>query len=244
MSAPIASREMKLKEIFSRLPRLSGLYSQTYGEPAKSASFNYLRFVDDKDLFEIQFSDPQKFDSRSSLQSIVERWRERFPYLRRWRVSEAQVSWGESFISLMNSPCDVNLEFSEAELSGPVDSRFVLAKDLPNVRVGPESLIGVGGGYTEELYGIEAVDGDYINEFALTYLGAFLLSSLVRYRPDIWAHSISRRSIQNRPLDDRCLALIERFLEQNIDDVSRFVVVALNPYEDRYWSRVRPETLP
>ena len=43
----------------------------------------------------------------------------------------------------------------------------------------------------------------------------YLLSTLVRYRPLLWMHAISRSVIAEAPADDKMLSLIERFLSLN-----------------------------
>jgi hypothetical protein len=40
----------------------------------------------------------------------------------------------------------------------------------------------------------------------------FLLSSVVRYRPQTWGHAISRSVTEENAADDRALALIESFM--------------------------------
>lgn len=60
------------------------------------------------------------------------------------------------------------------------------------------------------------------------FLGLYLLSSLVRYRPHhIWVHSIRGRTTQNRTADDHCMALIEKFLDHTLNGFPGFVVNAM-----------------
>jgi hypothetical protein len=72
------------------------------------------------------------------------------------------------------------------------------------------------------------------SEFSLHFMALYMLSSLVRYRPQTWAHAISRTSISDAPADDQALALIEKFLDINSATVPLFVVTVLNPKEDRF----------
>jgi hypothetical protein len=53
-----------------------------------------------------------------------------------------------------------------------------------------------------------------LSDHSLEFAGAFLLSSLVRYRPQVWQNTISRSVTSQRPADDRCLSLIEQFLDE------------------------------
>ena len=72
----------------------------------------------------------------------------------------------------------------------------------------------------------------YLSEFSVHYLGLFLLSSLVRYRPQAWAHAVSRSSFPGEPADDKSLSLIERFLDINQNEIPEMVVKVLNSNED------------
>jgi hypothetical protein len=78
------------------------------------------------------------------------------------------------------------------------------------------------------------VSGQYVSEFSLHYMALFLLSSLVRYRPQTWMHAISRSVVADMPADDQSLSLIERFLDINSSEIPDMVVSVLNPHEDRY----------
>jgi hypothetical protein len=75
---------------------------------------------------------------------------------------------------------------------------------------------------------VEPYQGEYLSEYALYYLGMFLLSSLVRYRPQVWAHSLSRSVTNEKSADDRALALIEEFMSKAITEIPNMVINALN----------------
>ncbi len=63
-----------------------------------------------------------------------------------------------------------------------------------------------------------------LHEYALQFLGTFLLSSLVRYRPQIWQNAISRSVTANSAADDRALSLIEKFLDVTLSGFPNMVV--------------------
>jgi hypothetical protein len=83
---------------------------------------------------------------------------------------------------------------------------------------------------------ISPVQGVKLSEFSLQYLALFSLSSLVRYRPQIWAHAISKSVFADKPADDTMLSLIEKFLDLNRSAIPQLVVGVLNPSEDFYSS--------
>ena len=74
---------------------------------------------------------------------------------------------------------------------------------------------------------IEAYDGAFISEYALHYLGMFLLSSLVRYRPQIWSHAITSSVTREKAADDKALALIEKFMDLSLYEFPCMVAKAM-----------------
>jgi hypothetical protein len=67
----------------------------------------------------------------------------------------------------------------------------------------------------------------YLNVYTLHYLALFLLSSLVRYRPNVWVHAISRSVSDGMPADDSALAIIQTFLDQNFIEIPSLVAEVL-----------------
>jgi hypothetical protein len=81
---------------------------------------------------------------------------------------------------------------------------------------------------------IEAYEGVTLSEYSLQFLGSFLLGSLVRYKPQIWQHAISRSSSSQWPPDDRCLALVERFLDLVLGNFPNLLVHVMDFTGRRY----------
>lgn len=235
-SESLAGLEISLEDVLGRIPKLSSLFRHTYGKRSGSESLDQLYAFGEASDYQIRIVDLDLFDSRDSLRKIVGRWRERFPYLKRWRVDEASRSWGKSVITLANIQFGDVDDLSETMLREGEGGRFAAIPAAPENRLEPKDILeGVGGGYGGgSMFCMEQFSGRYISEFSLIYIGLFILSSLVRYRPDIWAHAVSRSSLQDRPVDDQLLALIESFLEQSLNDVTQLVIKLLNPHEDEY----------
>jgi len=95
-------------------------------------------------------------------------------------------------------------------------------------------LPSLAGGWGNPTYAIVPVQGKDVSEFSLHFLGMFLLSSLVRYRPHTWVNALSRSIIEGHPADDTVLALIEKFLDLNALDIPSFVIKAMNPHLDEF----------
>ena len=239
-TATISAHTLTLRDVLSRTPGLSKLYRSTFSEPSLSESLDVLYYSRHDDYWTIRLVDDERFDSRDSLKAIVIRWRDRFPYLEKWRVIEASPAWGASYITLANLDRseidDLDAEnlvenepshYTSAARGAPPANlaRLPLAHSLPGVGSGPSG---------EGLFAIAPVGTAYLSEFSLAYVGLFLLSSLVRYRPDTWTHSLSRTALQDRPVDDQAIALVHAFLEQSQTIFPSLVVRTLNPSEDRY----------
>jgi hypothetical protein len=181
--------------------------------------------------------DQELFTGRESLKQMVQRWRERFPFLRIWRLNSAQYSWGNSMIYFRNVHnlnidefseeylLEQNGTFQEQALAGDVNERFSLK----------DGFRPVAGGYIGgTIYATAPVGDLYVSEFSMQYLALFLLSTLMRYRPQTWTHAISRSVVPGEPADDRTLSLIERFLDLNQSEIPEVVVKILNPNEDPF----------
>jgi hypothetical protein len=236
-SAKLSGIGLSLREILSRIPGLGDLYQMTFGEAAKTESIMFSQNLRDDNVFEIRIDDPELFSDRESLKRIVNRWRARFPFLATWRLIEAAHAWGNSVIIFHNRRNSGIDEFSESYL-GEVDGRFEASAqaDDRGEQFSPEAgLSPLAGGFPGSgSYAISPINGHFLSEFSLQYLALFLLSSLVRYRPQTWIHAISRSVMPEVPADDKTLSLIERFLDHNIGAIPEMVVTVLNPSQDKY----------
>jgi hypothetical protein len=94
----------------------------------------------------------------------------------------------------------------------------------------------LAGGFSSARHAISPVEGLHFSEFSLQYLGLYLLSSLVRYRPETWTHAISRSTFHDVASDDKSLSLIEQFLTLNCHEIPDMVAAILNPYEDAWFN--------
>ncbi|RDK04615.1 YaaC family protein [Paraburkholderia lacunae] len=230
-SADLDGVRMTLKDILSRTPGLDRIYRATFNTQANAEPLWIQGPSIDGEPWTIRIDDASMFDSRESLRTIVNRWRERFPFLAGWRVSTAQCSWGKSIIVFANAApngddiADDQLEANGAafQVRGGVPREHLL-QDIQH-HVDP-----VGGGFgSGGQYAIAPVNGHFLSEFSLQYAALFVLSSLVRYRPQIWMHSLSQTAAANQPADDGPLALIEALMSQNQRQVPQLVCEIINP---------------
>jgi len=124
-------------------------------------------------------------------------------------------AWGVTIILFGNVAVPGD-EFSATTLVGD-GSEFSLTNDPETDATQPKNLIvdilsPPGGSFSSHTCLISPIAGHYISEYALHYLGMFLLSCVVRYRPQTWVHVITRTTTQDNPVDDQALALLEEFM--------------------------------
>ena len=231
-SSQMVGLEISLKQLLSMIPGLEELYKNTFQEYANTEIIGLNYWEENGGRSEIRIDDPQIFKNREDLVEIVNRWRERFPFLRQWRVYSASHCWGNSIIELDNVKPSEN-EFSDDFLVEG-DGTFS-CKGSEAIRVDFKTILDpLAGGYSHPIRAISPIKELFVSEFSLHYLALYLLSSLVRYRPQSWGYALSRSSTAELPADDRVLALLEQFMALNEIAIPQLVSTALNPYEDKH----------
>jgi hypothetical protein len=239
-SMELAGISLSLRQILGRIPGLESLFFETFGEVANTASLD-LNYPHSENRWELRIWDSNLCGNRDSLLNMIEGWRLRYPWLRKWSMVSAQHAWGKSLITFVNRNNLGTDELEDPYLVGAGDQYEVQGHPAVN-GPGPGFEIAQGvspfaGGYpgTGSSYAISPItETIYPSEFSMHFLALFLLSSLVRYRPHIWSHAISRTSVSEAPADDAALALIERYLHINMEAIPAFVVTVLNPNEDQF----------
>lgn len=237
MADKIGGLRLNLRELLSRIPTLDDHFHRTFAATACSAPIVIENDVTGK--CRICIDDRAKFANREELKELVMRWRARFPFLQRWRIVETAHALGRSILYLQNTSSAAVDEFSVLALN-QVGNDFLASHHT----IEPqetfsfiESLPAMGGGYTGgACFPISPTQGYYLSEFSLHYLALFLLSSLVRYRPQSWMQAISGTSVANTPPDDRALSLIEHFLTVSSQAMREMILTMFNPQEDQYFA--------
>lgn len=236
-SEKLVELELSLKELLGRIPGLQSLYRNTFKQEAKVDRISAIDQDSRKSgLWKLRVDDRELFHDVVSLRLILERWRERHIFLKKWCLVSAQKAWGYSVIEFGNLTPEGIDEFRQ-EFFDKDDGRYQLGLGYLFSRQNfplDQGLPPLAGGYSGDVHAIIPFGDVYPSEFSLQYLALFLLSSLVRYRPQTWMHAISRTASESFPADDQSLALIELFLELNNASVPSLVVQAINPHEDKY----------
>jgi len=221
---PLAQVRVGLKDILSRVPGLGEIYRKTFSERENHIPVEF-RKSHDSDGADIRIDDPEIFENRIGLIKIVERLRRDYTFLENWRLVSAERAWGNSVLIFALAETDPRDEFDEAVLTER-EGRFSANPSNPAQVPNLESVIQpfAGGLIKTGACAIRPLVGQHLSEYSMLFLGTFLLSSLVRYRPQTWQHALSRASHAGEPADDRALSLIHKFLDVTIDSVPQLAV--------------------
>jgi hypothetical protein len=230
----LINREFTLKDILSRICCLEHLYSETFCEESKTTYCGISYENEAWGFAQLRIEDRNVIDNSESRKHIIDKLKRRHPFLENWCLIEAQGNVDHSVLTFANfdksSATKIYSNVYEQENGnysvGPFGMGFK-TKEYKCVNFW-DIIQPIGGGLTNGSYLIEPFDGTCISELSLYYLGMYLLSSLVRYRPQIWMHSLSRLSIINLPSDDAALALIEKFLEETLNVFPSAIVKAMS----------------
>lgn len=224
----LCDQRITITEILSRVPGLSEKFSQTFGSPGKAIPITLIFGTPNIGHCTLQIDDPILFTDRAGLIDLVKRLRAEYPFLERWRFAEAVHAWDNSRITFDNAG-QVDADMSEENLTqvgsdGFVNNRTLMGSAPTTVPVA-DILVPLSGGYVgSQTYAMQPIKGVKLHEYALQFLGTFLLSSLVRYRPQIWQNAISRSVTEQSAADDRALSLIEKFLDDTLGQFPNMVV--------------------
>jgi len=186
---------------------------------------------DDHGYWELRVDDPRVFPDRTGLIALVENWRIRFPTLRKWRVVSAVRAWDKSLIVFANAAVPPN-EFDDSVFVAQAGD--FTANDNPDdserhPRVPIQNTFTPPGGPFMGQQLVGPLGGVYLSEYSMHYLGMFMLSSLVRYRPQAWVHAVTRSATADCPADDQALALLEEFMRIHSEIIPGLVATELNP---------------
>ena len=231
-SDKLREKNINLKEVLARIPGLEDLYQDTFQENPKAwpIIIHWDRYH--PGFTDLRIDDPEIYSDRVSMEKIVKKRREKFPFLNNWCLRQVTKAWGNSIIIFCNiEKADIN-EFAVdflVEEDGQFSENRNFKNDTSFKRIDFHTILpplsgGLGSGCGSM---VEPYQGEYISECSLYYLGMYLLSSLVRYRPQVWAHSISRSVTSEKSADDRALAIIEEFMRRAITQFPNMVINAL-----------------
>jgi hypothetical protein len=234
-SSSLKNREFTLKDILARMHRLASLYSETFCEDAKTIRCDISYRDRPHGLAELRITAGDIFNDTKSRKRIIDNLKARYSFLEKWCLIEAHGELDHSVFKFMNfdeNSCALISNKGGKMESGWYDVGSSITMGLRSKRCKCVNFWDIiqptGGGPENGAYLIEPFYNISISELSLYYLGMFLLSSLVRYRPQIWMHSLSRLATSDLPSDDAALALIEKFLEDTLNVFPSAIVKAMS----------------
>jgi hypothetical protein len=229
-SSELANLNISLKEILSRIPAISELFEATFKEGSKSLFLDLACGSDD--IWQLKCGVAKSFSGHVELRTLVQELRSKYQFLNKWCFMSASQVFNDSWFYFENYERSIEDEFEIGTLRDLPRGEIELLDQnrYKRTRMPIDSLLPPLAGS----FALEAINGLFPSEFSLHYMGLFLLSSLVRYRPQTWEHAISRSITTDDPADDQMIALIEKFLEINSLKVPEMIVTILNNHEDKY----------
>jgi len=229
-SSSLLGITLPISELFARIPGLHTLYEETFKAPAKSVPVRIYRQGDHWKLQIVDANIPSDLDGVAQLVSV---WRDRFPFIREWSFEGTHWGWGGGWVLLFTNHIPQEHEFDPMRFQqmehGIQQSPQSILPPKPQRPIS-EILPPLGGRYSNRATAIAPLpNGCSISDYSVHYLALYLLSSLVRYRPNIWVHAISQSVADSTPADDGALALIETFLELNATEIPQLVAKVMGP---------------
>jgi len=228
-STGLEGKRVPLKEILARIPDLEAMYQRTFGESAMVVGCSHFEVNDYADNIKFGIHFDEQFKDRESMKSIVRKLRSMYPVLERWRLVRASYAGGFTALDMTNDPRpklgEMEPDDMEEDPYGYRIREFVGERaDRRHVNL-TELMQPVSGNLRNGATNLIAnYEGSYLSEAVLYYLGMFVLSSLVRYKPSSWTSSISRRTIGQQLSDDKPIALVELFLEGALTNFPAMIV--------------------
>ncbi|MDR6661281.1 hypothetical protein J2W51_003867 [Tardiphaga robiniae] len=229
-AAGLSEQRIAITDILARTPGVADKFAQTFGSAAKTIPIMLNFGTPYTGSCTLRIDDPVLFSDRASLVSSIQKLRAEYPFLELWRFNEAQHAWGNSIIVFDNADKRGYDDLSDENLIRANNNGFAASRALMgdggSMVPAVDILTPLSGGYvgSAQTYAMQPINNVKLSEYALQFLGSFLLSSLVRYRPQIWQNAISRSVTAESPADDRALSLIEKFLDDVLSGFPNMVV--------------------
>lgn len=218
--------ESTLKDILARIPGLQKPYARTFEKDAECWSV-YISY--NHGLVDLRIDDPILFKDKDELRATIAKWRGRFPWLDKWCFADATRAWDHTVLIFRNREKPQLGELSDAVLIQNNTGFSARTEDQNSVDF-IKILPALAGGITNDHpTTISPLNSVALSEYSIQFIAAFLLSSLVRYRPQVWQHAISHTVTQTSVADDRALSLIELYVQTAFSTFPAMVQKAIDP---------------
>lgn len=188
---------ISLKDILSRIPELKSLYFDIFSEHAHVIDVNF-KYIPAIGKLCLIIGGLNSFHDSISLKKLVMELRKTNSVLNGWTLVGAEIAYERSKLTFCPILESID-EFSDDFLVEYPPLTFNAKGDDPRLKkIFPPSTITMPmvGSSVIEVGSItlnEPFNNINFSSYSLYFLGAFILSSIVRYYPDIWCNAISGR---------------------------------------------------
>lgn len=224
----LIGQELSIIDVLSRIPTLHKTFTRTYGHQTKCMLLT--SHSSSGIITTLRVDDPFLATDRAKLVELITRLRTDYPFLKEWRLDSVSIAWDNSIVEFDNARYDYD-DVSPEMLPQLQNGSFQCISRAHSQFADPITILPpMAGGFDRNAYGwaIQPIGDVILNEYSLQFLGAFMLGSLVRYRPQIWQHALSKSATQQWPADDRSLSLIEQFIDDVLSSFPKLVVGLLD----------------
>lgn len=222
MSNELSGAEISIKDIFSRLPCLEEIYRLTFGEETKfTAAYLHSQEEPAETTLDISIDEVEaNLDSYFAATSLL---RQRHPILNQWILWSAQNVWDKTRLVFANRQNKNENQLLKENYILNAGTQFHLQSKSELKRVDfKEILPPMFGGFSDAAGNqiVEPIEGKYLSEYSLFFLGSFLLCSLARYHPTQWMEMVSLKA-------DKYTAIVECFMDECLDYFPRMVTMLI-----------------
>jgi len=225
-SSDLSNKRIDLKDLLARIEPLNKLYRKTFGEEPKNIACSRISFDSMLSCYDIHLFTRREETAVNQVAEIVMGLRERFKMIENWAFETWTYGGDIKFCSQTAKP---EVEFLEKNLVKGLNyfsSDLVRQepRDFQPIETITQPMLGLFSG---DSFLTEPLGSLYLSEMSLYYLAMFLLGSLVRYQPHIWADVLSHREVTQVPIKDRTLALLQYFMDLSVQNFPRMTLYAI-----------------
>lgn len=229
----LVGKTITFDELFSRMPDQVDLYVRTFKREANVLNCQLMESREHSGGELTVYVKGYTMIDRPALKAIVDGLRERFAFLNRWILSDALCAYGD--LRLIFASVD---ELEVGDTDEPAlqwqerAGQFKRNAPMPKLKAWQDNPPPTSGSLANSAGSpvIRPVQDIQLTSYAIMYMAAFMLGSLVRYRPETWVHALAGRVTRERSLDDQAVALVEEYLAFVLN---HFPTVAVNAITTR-----------
>ena len=197
-SKAIENTKIKIHDIWSRCPSLGNDYKQIFNANPNTIHVSIDVAYNSNDEKIVTVTPPKGTETIDDVKALTDSLRSKLGFLSQLCLVESDSNGSYTTLTFSNFLPDsdeFNRLLAKSEIGhfkyDPYPKNYSDLYPLIEIN-GVVPPISGGVSFSEQKY-IEPIDGKIISEWTLMYIGAFLLSSYCRYRPNDWTHATQSR---------------------------------------------------